>query len=143
MRRGFAIIIAIIFVVLISSLGALALMLSATASKQSADMYVKDQVEIYAKSFTEYAVLRLLTHDFNTGCLYEINGDSKTYLATKLKLNAKITYYGKIGTCNGIALSGDNANKSSGTVMIDVFVTNDTNKDMLPIRYHKRTLQKL
>ncbi|MDL0089170.1 hypothetical protein [Campylobacter gastrosuis] len=143
MKRGFALIIAIVFVVLIASLGVLAMILSTTASKQSADMYVKDQVEIYAKSFTEYAVLRLLTHDFNTGCLDEINGDSKTYAATKLKLNAKITYYGKIGNCTGISLTGDNKNPSSGTVMIDVFVTNDTNKEILPIRYHKRTLQKL
>lgn len=146
MKRGFSFILAIIFVVLISSLGALSLTLSIISSKQTGDIFAKEQGELMLDSFAEYVMLVILKHDFNSGCLSEINGQTQGGGYSGLfKMQAKIKYFGKIGTCNGTAVTTP---QTQGTVLIDVFATHtkDTSGNastMYPVRLHKRIIQKI
>lgn len=61
MRRGFSIISAIFFMVLLASLAAFALSFSSLNVKQTNDIYLKRQAEILATSALDAAIFGLLT----------------------------------------------------------------------------------
>lgn len=152
MRRGFSMITAIIFMVLVATLGALALSLSTTTVKQTSDLYLREQAELLVQSATEYALLAISGHEINNanGCLNTINA---TYNNT-FDINISIYYLGNNlpNGCRGFdgtivstgTLTNIDANDSNVTVMIDtvVSVPVDKNVSTEPIRLHRRTLQK-
>ncbi|MBN7287660.1 MULTISPECIES: hypothetical protein [Campylobacter] len=149
MRRGFSLLAAIFFVVVTSSLCMLALSLSNTTSRQTSEIYLREQAELLAQGATEYAVLEILNHDFKSkGCLSSVKGNFKNDANPILTYEVDITYFGNIGTCAGIPVQ---SKESAGTVMLDVFVKSygydesDRDKMKTPnsIAFHKRTLQKL
>ena len=149
MRHGFSLLAAIFFVVVTSSLCMLALSLSNTTSRQTSEIYLREQAELLAQGATEYAVLEILNHDFKSkGCLSSIKGNFKNDANPILTYEVDITYFGNIGTCAGIPVQ---SKESAGTVMLDVFVKSygydESDRDKMktpnPIAFHKRTLQKL
>ena len=149
MRRGFSLLAAIFFVVVTSSLCMLALSLSNTTSRQTSEIYLREQAELLAQGATEYAVLEILNHDFKSkGCLSSVKGNFKNDANPILTYEVDITYFGDIGTCAGIPVQ---SKESAGTVMLDVFVKSygydESDRDKMktpnPIAFHKRTLQKL
>ncbi|WP_169754518.1 type IV pilus modification PilV family protein [Campylobacter curvus] len=147
MRRGFSLLAAIFFVVVTSSLCMLALSLSNTTSRQTSEIYLREQAELLAQGATEYAVLEILKHDYkNNGCLPSVSGNFPNNTNPILTYEVDITYFGDIGTCAGIPIQ---SKESAGTVMLDVFVKSygyddpDKMKTPNPIAFHKRTLQKL
>ena len=75
MRKGFSLITAIVFMVLIATLSALALSFSALNVKQTSDTYLREQAELLLQSSTEYALLAISAHDIatNDNCLNTIN----------------------------------------------------------------------
>lgn len=150
MRKGFTLITAIMFIVLVSTLGALALTLSAVSTKQTTDLYLRAQAELLAKSATEFALLAISGHEINAtnGCLNQINSQYVPNGGTALfDINVTINYLG-----NGLnTASGNNCNllddnistaDSNVTVMIDTFVETVAGITTEPIRFHRRTLQK-
>ena len=154
-RSGFAMIMAIFFMIVIATL--LSYMLSSTTetAKRTTNLYVTEQAQLMAKSGVEYAILAVSGHDRNTaGCINQINThypDTAPYL---FDINISIQYFGfgsvPAGTgvtCNTLtATSGSiSTAESNGTMMIDVYVQNNEAGLLLsePIRYHRRTLQKL
>lgn len=140
-KRGFGLIMAIIFVMLVSSLGILGLNLATSKTTTTVNRYLHTQAEIYAKNFTEYVILRALKHDYTLGCLDDLNATNEIF-----GFGAILTHVGNIGSCKGkIQLSNP---KDGGILIIDVFVwALDNNQDDEPIqhnvKFHKRTLQKL
>lgn len=147
MRRGFTLIVAVMFLLLISTLTALALNFAMTTMRQTSELYLREQAELLAQGATEYAMLEIFNHDFNSvastatrvvnnSCLVNING---TY-NNLFNYEVRISYFGTIGNCTGTAIQTP---QSAGTVQMDVFVTSIANRTPNPIRFHKRTLQKL
>jgi len=139
MRKGFSLLTAIVFLVLVASISVLALMLSAQSAKQTTDIFLKTQAELLAKSSTEYALLAMSGHSYSTGCLNNINLTHNNLF----DINITINYIGNglpVG-CNildNTLVTGD----SNRTVIIDTIVS--TKSDLIPeqIRIHKRTIQK-
>jgi type II secretory pathway pseudopilin PulG len=147
MRRGFSLITALVFMILVATLGALALSLSTSSVKQTSDLYLKEQAELLALSATEYALLAISAHNFNANCLNTINSTYTQDGATTLfDINITLYYLGNglPANCNTLTnnLNNIDTNDSNRTVIIDTIVSSATGISTEPIRYHRRTIQK-
>lgn len=144
MRRGFTLITAIIFMVLVASIAALSLSLSSFSTKQTTDLYLKEQAELLLQSGTEFALLAISGHDINatSNCINSINSQYPTTAAPLFDINITIYYMGSglPAGCNILSNAVVTAD-SNITVIIDTIVE-DHNISTEPIRLHRRTIQK-
>lgn len=145
MRKGFSLITAIVFLVLIATISAISIVISTQSVKQTSDIFLKTQADILLRSGTEYALLAISGHDYqNNGCLNQVN---MTYNNT-FDINVSIMYIGNgIPACNKILANDINTSDSNMTVILDTIV--QTNPNLVangtitePIRLHRRTIQK-
>ena len=139
MRKGFSLITAIIFLVLIATISALSIALSTQSVKQTSDIYLKSQAELLLRSGTEYAILAMSGHNYSGSCLNDIN---MTY-NNQFDINISIMYIGKglpssCQTLDNNIYSAD----SNRTVIIDTIVSTKPDITTEPIRLHRRTIQK-
>lgn len=110
MKKAFSMILAIFFIILVASIGALSLSMANAGAKTSANLYLREQAKLLGDSAIEYAVLKVQQNDFSTTCVDEIEikypSSDNPLLVAKLKL----TYIGdeaKLAKCsNVIAGSG-------------------------------------
>ena len=154
-RGGFAMIMAIFFMVLMATLMLYMLNASAETTERTTSDYVNEQAQLLAKSTVEYALLRVSGFDrktdvngIATDCLTKLN---LTYPETSpmYDITVNISYHG-LGatapakcTANGTQASINTA-ESVGTMLIDVYVESRDDLQLNePVRYHRRTLQKL
>jgi len=140
-RGGFSVVVAILVMVLISSILVLSLSLSSKSIKQTTDIYLKAQAEILARSATEYAVLAISGHDMIHGgdCLENINLSYNNMFDA----NMTIMYIGDNLPCNNNILTNNiKTAESNVTVIIDTIVSVKDGIADEPIRIHRRTVQK-
>jgi Tfp pilus assembly protein PilX len=139
-RSGFAMIMAIAVIVIIATIMALSLALTTETSKRTVDLYLYEQTALHAKSATELALLEIAKRDPNTNCLNSYN----TTLDDIYDVNITMRYIftGTVGTCSkyfDIVTPEQN-----GSVLMDTTVSvNNTTVSSEPIRYFRRTIQKL
>ena len=159
-RGGFAMIMAIFFMILIATL--LSYMLSSTTetAKRTTNTYVNEQAQLLAKSAVEYAILRVsgvdrdggdgIIGNTNDDCLNGFNVQYSPNGNPLLDVNVTIKYIGFSAIGDSAAnqctnfINTINTAESNGTMLIDVYVSD--NPALLlsePIRYHRRTLQKI
>ncbi len=150
MRKGFSLITAIVFMILVATLGALALSLSNLSTKQTSDLYLREQAELLAQSATEYALLAISGHDFTANCLNTINSTYTDGTTTLFDINISLYYLGNglpancmkpSGSINAVSSNID-TNDSNRTVIIDTIVSSNLTISTEPIRIHRRTIQK-
>ena len=143
-------IMAIIVIVVLTTIMALTLSLTSQTTKQTTDLYLREQAVLLAKSAAEYTLLAISGHNRGTtlplNCLGEVNASYPSNGANKIfDINVKIKYIGF--DCSNNSLEYGNPGllttpESNGTVLLDITVT-DNNISTEPIRYFRRTLQKL
>jgi len=75
-RRGFSMILAIVFIVIIATLGMLALAMSAQAAKSTEETYLREQANMLAMNAAELAILAMQEST------YAENSNSNTWLDT-------------------------------------------------------------
>ncbi|MDR2080935.1 MAG: type II secretion system protein [Campylobacteraceae bacterium] len=143
MRKGIGLIMAIAFIVLVATIGALALSFSTQTSRQTGDVYLRAQAELLAISATEYALLAISAHNISaSNC---INGINIVHNSGLFNVNMTMSYIGNGLPAAGCrVLNGANAIStadSNATVLIDTIVQS-TLTDREPVRIHRRTLQK-
>jgi hypothetical protein len=138
-RSGFAMIMAIIVVLVVSTIMALSLALTTETSKRTTDLYLYEQTVLHAKSAAELALLNIAQGGPCTTIIpYTIDGF--------YDVNVSLRYVYKGFSCGGTndfftTLATDEQN---GSVLMDVTVSvNDANITTEPIRYFRRTIQKL
>ncbi|MDD3343236.1 MAG: type II secretion system protein [Sulfurospirillaceae bacterium] len=149
MRSGFSMITAIIFMILVATIGIIALSLSSISVKQTTDVYLREQAELLLQSSTEFALLAISGHDIvATGnCLSSIDSQyPQTGGNAMFDINITISYIGN-NLPAGCTILGDNAlvtPESNVTVIIDTVVStnSDNNISTEPIHLHRRTIQK-
>ena len=93
MKKGFSLILAIIFILLVASIGALSMAISSSSAKTSVNLFIHEQAKLLADGAAEYAIMTV-QQNFATTCVDEIeinypNEDSPTF-----KANISITYIG-------------------------------------------------
>ena len=98
MKKGFSLILAIIFILLVASIGALSMAISSSSAKTSVNLFIHEQAKLLADGAAEYAIMKVQQNDFTATCVDEIeinypNEDSPTFRA-----NISITYIGDGGT---------------------------------------------
>lgn len=145
-RNGMAMIMAIAVIVVISTIMALSLSLTNTTSKKTSDLYLYEQAVILSHSAAEYAVLRmsqvapcsLPNIDFPYNNTYDINITMRyiSFAGSACETNA-LADTTNIGTTTTL--------ESDGTVIMDITVSipDNINVSTEPIRYFRRTIQKL
>ena len=150
MRRGFSLIMAIIFLVLVATIGMFSLNTSAITAKQTTDIFLREQAELLAQSATELAILDLLETDFIKDCkagkeiissFFPNNEKENSLFEVKVKVER---IFGEIGTCKGTKVTAISTPESTGTVILDTTVkTIKDARNIPPVRFHRRTIQKL
>ncbi len=145
-RNGFAMIMAIFFMILIATL--LSYMLSTTTetAKRTTNIYVNEQAQLLAKSAVEYALLRVSGTDRSGGNCD--NGFTAVYPDNvnpifDISVSIKYIGFGALAGCTDY-IGNIATEESNGTMLIDVYVSDNASLNLSePIRYHRRTLQKL
>ena len=149
-RNGFAMIMAIFFMILIATL--LSYMLSTTTetAKRTTNIYVNEQAQLLAKSAVEYALLRVSGTDRSGGnCDNGFNAVYPDSANPIFDINVTINYigFGPLAAAGGdcdVYISNIQTPESNGSMLIDVYVSDNASLNLSePIRYHRRTLQKL
>ncbi len=153
-RRGIAMIMAIMVIVVLATIMALMLQMTATTSKQTLNDYLHEQAILLTRSATEYALLRISGTNRALGCLTTLNTTYAPSGPALYDINMSWQYIG-LSAGNGnnectpaqsyILNANVNDADSKGSIILDVIVTAraDQNLTTEPIRYHRRTLQKL
>ncbi|EQB39659.1 hypothetical protein M947_06600 [Sulfurimonas hongkongensis] len=135
-RSGFAMMMAIIVIVIISTIMALSLSLTTQTAKRTTDIYLYEQAVLYSKSAAELALLEIAQNgSCTTIAPYTLDGI--------YDINVTLKYVYK-----GLTCGGDNdyfttiqTDEQNGSVLMDITVT--TNEGTEPIRYFRRSIQKL
>ena len=147
-KPAFAMMMAIMIVMLIALGSVLLLNNAAQGTKSVGDNYLRAQAELLAESATEYAVMRVQGFDDESNnCLNNVNIAVKdaTGGIQLFDINVTISYTFKnakpTGTCNALE---QNTNQPT-RMLIDTTVTTntDTNITTEPIKVHRRSWQKL
>ena len=154
LKPAFSMLTAIIVILLMSSVSMYVLNTSANIVKSTTTQYQREQAILYAKSFTEYAIMAIGANDRkNKNCLNDINtwiGDTNN---GGYKVEVRIAYIGtnnEVGTCSNTRKFSSSVTTTTTpiSVIIDTYVRyKDADHPDIThapwITYHRRTLQKI
>ncbi len=146
MKKGFSLLTAIIFLLLIATISAISLSLSTQSVKLTSDLLLRSQAELLLRSGTEYALLAMSGYsDYNNSkCLKKVD---MTY-NDMFDINVSIMYIGRGIVCDDASpshhiLANDiNTSDSNRTVIIDAYVRAKEGITSEPLCLHRRTIQK-
>ncbi len=159
-RKAFSMLTAIFVIVLMSTVAMLVMSLTGKIVKETTAQYQKEQAVLLSKSYTEYAIMAVMSNDRNDStldCIENIDGriganvnNGQGYL-----INTRIAYIAdsnaRVGTCAATRIlydSGITTAESALSVIIDVYVRyrdpdHPTVSTAPWVTYHRRTLQKI
>lgn len=144
-RGAFAMIMAIIVIVTISTIMAISLSLTTETSKKTVDLYLYEQAELITKSAVELTMLEIAKRDPVTNCLNTYNTlPFDTNITNIFYINVSVRYIftNNVGDCT-MYINNLNTPEQNGSVLMDVVVKTKPNVTTEPIRYFRRTIQKL
>ncbi len=157
-RKAFSLITAIFVIILMASVAGFVMNLSGKIVQESTALYQKEQAVLFAKSYTELAIMAVMSNDRNsTGiCVSDIEAinvipaGATEGSAQGYNVETRIAFIGPnadIGSCDGTRQLGNPVTASSDelNIIVDVYVkykdlNNPSGND---ITYHRRTLQKI
>ncbi len=142
MRRGFGLIQVIFFMVLLSTILAITMRYASISAKQTGDLFVKEQAELFMQSSIELAILGLQSHNKNSGCMHHVRiiSHDKRFVAD---INLSNYFLLNSETCD--RKTPINTEESNGMVVMDIVVeTNTTHpKNNRNLRLVRRTMQRI
>ena len=144
-KNGFAMIMAISVIVIIATIMALSLALTSQTTKRTTDIYLYEQASLYAKSAVERALLKIAENNATInpcgypGENYQIDG------IYDVNITARYVYTSFPAACGTAQrFTTVSTNEQNGSVLLDIAVSvNDSTVSTEPIRYFRRTIQKL
>ena len=155
-RSGMAMIMAITVIVVMATIMALSLALTTKTTKKTVDMYLYEQSILLSKSATEYALLQIAQ---SNPCTYAGTGGTPITQDSFYTIDIAVQYIyyddpatGGVNeaqtTCAAnptLLYTTVNTPEQNGSAIMDVTVsvTPDKNVASEPIRYFRRTIQKL
>lgn len=150
-RRGMAMIMAIFMILILGGIMAIVITMTTQTTRRTTDIYLHEQAIALTRSSTEYALLAVSGHNHNTlqNCINRIDAQYPSATEPMFDINITLRYIGfggaggLTGDCNHYIASIQTP-ESNGSILMDVTVTsNDFLNLDEPIRYHRRTLQKM
>ncbi len=156
-RKAFSLLTAIFLILLMGSVAGFVMSLSGKMVKETTSMYQKEQAVLLAKSYTELAIMTVMSNDRNgTGnCISDITGvvgatgastnGEGYYVETRIAFIGSAT---DIGSCYGVRQLGNPAAADDLNIIVDVYVRYKDINSPTPasspwVTYHRRTLQKI
>lgn len=121
MRNAFSMLTAIFLIVLLATIAAFILNISAKTVKDTVFQYKREQAILYARSYTEAAIMKASANASGTTLTGNVDDYNITATITPVDVNTSF-------------------------ILVDVFVSypdDDLGGNASPVTYHKRTLQKL
>lgn len=94
MKKGFSLILAIIFILLVASIGALSMSISSSSAKTSVNLFIHEQAKLLADGAAEYAIMKVQQNDFAATCVDEIEIKYPNDTNPTFRANISITYIG-------------------------------------------------
>ena len=94
MKKGFSLILAIIFILLVASIGALSMSISSSSAKTSVNLFIHEQAKLLADGAAEYAIMKVQQNNFADTCVDEIEINYPNDTSPTFKANISITYIG-------------------------------------------------
>ena len=156
MRPAFSMIMAIFVIVIMASVGAFILNLSGKMIQETTAQYRKEQAILYAKSYTEYAILVATARACARKITANIDGDANQVKAGQgYRVIVNIQYLGTNSTCASNRIGSTNLTNADTAIVIDTYVhyrdpesPEAINKEGSWINfpgmsYHHRTTQRL
>jgi len=155
-RNAFSMITAIFVILMMATVGAFIMNLSGKMVQETTSQYRKEQAILYAKSYTEYAIMAATAQT----CIRNINSDIDGTAAQVLqgqgyRVEVKVQYLGNNSACTDkIGTNIVRPNSIDSIILIDTYVhyresahpnaINSVAWGADPgITYHRRTLQRL
>ncbi len=158
-RDGFSMLVAIFVIMLLSLVASYIFFASNSTTKAGTIQYQGDQAKLYARSFTEYAILAASGNDRTMpgNCISTITSNIGNNPANGqgYQITVNLTYIGNqkyIQFCTNKAAVLSNSDTDTLSVIVDVYVrykdyqrvSASTTPASVPwITYHRRSLQKL
>ena len=145
-RNGIAMIMAIMVIVIISTILMLALRLTTQTTKGSTNLYLAEQANLYARSAGEYARLKIGLENNTTYCYPgEVLIENDIYLITiNVSYNFDVTTAVNYPTCPTYSSTALVQTENYGTALVDISIEiNDATITSEPIRIFKRKLIEL
>lgn len=156
LRPAFSMITAIFLIVLMSTVAIFIMDLSGKTLQRTTNQYRKEQAILYAKSYTEFAIMSLTARN----CIQSISADvdgtaAQVQQGQGYRVTVNIQYIGNDNGClNTIGASVTTTSSQGNVVLIDTYVQyrNPNDADAIAnaawdnnnsITYYRRTLQKL
>ena len=94
MKKGFSLILAIIFILLVASIGALSMSISSSSAKTSVNLFIHEQAKLLADGAVEYAIMKVQQNNFADTCVDEIEINYPNDRSPTFRANISITYIG-------------------------------------------------
>ncbi|MGE0738053.1 hypothetical protein [Sulfurimonas sp.] len=143
-RGAFAMIMAIIVIIVISTIMALSLSLTSETSKRTTDIYLYEQAELVAKSAVELTMLEIAQRNPTTNCLntFTPTFDANTTALFDVNVNMQYIFTNNVGACS-MYINNIATEEQNGSVLMDVVVSTKAGITTEPIRYFRRSIQKL
>lgn len=147
-RGAFALIAAVFLMLIISMLLLKMMSYSAQNAQEVTDDYLLEQAQLAAYGATEYAMLKISADDRTSACTdsFTLNYPSSGTKLFNVAVNVDYVWFN--GTAPTLASCASSFNvtnpEQDGSAYIDVIVTSDPGLGLdEPIRFHRKTLQKL
>lgn len=157
-RKAFSMMMAISVIVMMSTLSILVMSLSAKMIQNTTAQYQREQAILLAKSYTEFAIMSVMSNQRTVQCIDTITGVVGSAGADTngqgYRVRIQIGYIGRnadnnLALCSRVINNAVSAStRSKLNVIIDVYIDyKDINNPDIPhsqwLTYHRRTLQKI
>jgi len=157
MRKAFSMITAIFVIVLMATVSVLILNISSQTVKATTIQYKQEQAILYAKSYTELAIMYATANDPTLGnCPKSIDGNTSTPANIRMgngySVHVDIAYLDNVLLSSCTQLSSTIATPYERHIIIDTYVKYHDDAVVAAwtaggtppwLTYHRRTLQKL
>jgi len=158
-RRAFSLLTAIFFILIMGSVAGFVMSLSGKIVKETTSTYQKEQAVLLAKSYTEYAIMAVMSNDRNgtNSCISDITGvvgpAGSSTNGEGYDVEVRIAFIGQssdIASCPNNRELGYPVTSTADelNIIVDVYVRYKDINAPTPanspwITYHRRTLQKI
>ena len=134
MKKGFSLLLSIIFLMIMAFIGAMVISFSASSSHHSSNIFLDTRAKLALKSSTAYAILALHGHDFSKGRINEINLSYPFF-------NSNIKFHYFLTNCSSTDVNCSAIKTQDTNATVLVYVTVTSKLPNYPLRKVKVTLQ--
>jgi len=152
LRSAFSMLTSLVIIVLMASVAIFVMNLSGKVVKSTTTQYQHEQAELYAKSYTEYAILAITGNNRSNDCLENIDGNiGDPSNGNGYRIRVRLAYITSnsvdVSQCSSTRVlnSTVTTSKTPLSVIIDAYVDykDPEHTDGPWMTVHRRTIQKI